>query len=51
MQINSGALIVSRTVDDPDLSNEILSAVGSAMHTKSGVQSVETHPRSPALQC
>jgi TetR/AcrR family transcriptional repressor of nem operon len=27
-----GALIVSRAVDDPDLSNEILSAVASTMH-------------------
>jgi TetR/AcrR family transcriptional repressor of nem operon len=29
-----GALIVSRAVDDPDLSNEILSAVAATMHTK-----------------
>ena len=29
-----GALIVSRAVDDPVLSNEILSAVASTMHTK-----------------
>src|SRR5580700_5775442 len=29
-----GALIVSRAVDDPDLSNEILSAVATTMHTK-----------------
>jgi TetR/AcrR family transcriptional regulator, transcriptional repressor for nem operon len=29
-----GALIVSRAVDDPDLSNEILSAVASTMNTK-----------------
>jgi TetR/AcrR family transcriptional repressor of nem operon len=27
-----GALIVSRAVDDPDLSNEILSAVATIMH-------------------
>jgi TetR/AcrR family transcriptional regulator, transcriptional repressor for nem operon len=29
-----GAIIVSRAVDDPDLSNEILSSVAAAMHTK-----------------
>ena len=29
-----GALIVSRAVDDPDLSNEILSAVATTMHAK-----------------
>ena len=29
-----GALVVSRAVDDPDLSNEILSAVATTMHTK-----------------
>jgi TetR/AcrR family transcriptional repressor of nem operon len=29
-----GALIVSRAVDDPDLSNEILSAVAATMHHK-----------------
>src|SRR2546430_1766369 len=28
----TGALIVSRAVDDPDLSNEILSAVATTMH-------------------
>jgi hypothetical protein len=27
-----GALVVSRAVDDPDLSNEILSAVAATMH-------------------
>jgi len=42
-----GALIVSRAVDDPDLSNEILSAVANTMHTKEVERSQsKTSPRS-----
>jgi TetR/AcrR family transcriptional repressor of nem operon len=33
-----GALVVSRAVDDPDLSNEILSAVATAMHHNEAIE-------------
>jgi TetR/AcrR family transcriptional repressor of nem operon len=41
-----GAIIVSRAVDDPDLSNEILSAVAATMQP----QEVERHSRTPATK-
>ena len=41
-----GALIVSRAIDDPDLSNEILSAVATTMHTREADRTrVKTSPR------
>ena len=40
-----GALIVSRAVDDPVLSNEILSAVATTMHTKE-VDRIQSRPAS-----
>jgi TetR/AcrR family transcriptional regulator, transcriptional repressor for nem operon len=44
-----GALIVSRAVDDPDLSNEILSAVAATMHQNEveRIQSKSAPDRSP----
>jgi hypothetical protein len=48
-----GALIVSRVVDDPNLSNEVLAAVAATMHNKepdSAVKSPAKRRRSPLLK-
>jgi TetR/AcrR family transcriptional repressor of nem operon len=46
-----GALVVSRVVDDPNLSNEVLAAVAATMHNKepepSAVKSSAKRRRSP----
>jgi TetR/AcrR family transcriptional repressor of nem operon len=48
-----GAIIVSRAVDDPDLSNEILSAVATTMHPEEVGRSPKVSParsRTPATK-